>query len=114
MRTGLASVAPLWLLAACSMSESGAGQGRLVAERWCAECHRVAPDQPSGSRAGHVLPPPIAAPSFMSIAARPEVDAYYLRRFMADLHLPMPTYRLDDRERESVIDYILSLKAPAS
>jgi len=49
----------------------------------------------------------------MEVAARPEVDASYLRSFMTELHLPMPTYRLDNTEREVVIDYILSLKPQA-
>lgn len=101
---------PVWVVAACSISASDAGKGRVIADRWCAECHRVAPDQPSGSRAGHILPPTVEGPSFMSVAARPEVNSSYLRRFMAGLHLPMPTYRLDIAEQESVIDYILSLK----
>jgi hypothetical protein len=45
----------------------------------------------------------------MSIADRPGVDAASLRHFLADLHLPMPTYRLYPDEREAVIAYILSL-----
>jgi mono/diheme cytochrome c family protein len=97
-------------LAACSVFESDAERGHALADRWCAECHRVAPDQPSGSRAGHLLPPPVEAPSFMAIAARPGVDAAYLGHFMSDLHLPMPTYRLSAAEQASVIRYILSLK----
>lgn len=47
----------------------------------------------------------------MAVAGRPEVDASYLRRFMVELHLPMPTYRLEKAEQESVIEYILSLRA---
>jgi mono/diheme cytochrome c family protein len=101
-------------LAACSPFESETSKGRAVADRWCAECHRVAVDQPSGSRAGHVLPPPVAAPSFMAVAARPGMDAPQLRRFMAELHLPMPIYRLSAGEREAVIQYILSLGPPGS
>jgi mono/diheme cytochrome c family protein len=113
-RTGpiLASLAAALLLGGCSLFESEADRGRAVAETWCAECHRIAPDEPTGSRPGHVLPPPVTAPSFMAIAARPGVDAGALRHFMAELHLPMPSYRLSEEERESVIRYILSLQPP--
>ncbi len=86
-------------------------RGRQIAETWCSECHRIAPDQPSGARPGHVFPPPVAAPSFMAIAAKPYVDADYLRQFTSDLHLPMPTFRLSPSERADVIAYLLSLQS---
>ncbi len=47
----------------------------------------------------------------MSIAEQPNVDSANLHHFMADLHLPMPTYRLTREEQDEVIQYILSLKA---
>ena len=98
-------------LTGCALFRSDAARGRHVADAWCSECHRVAPDQPSGTRPGHTLPPPVAAPSFMDIAARPATTAASLEHFLADLHLPMPTYRLSAEERHQVIAYILSLKA---
>jgi mono/diheme cytochrome c family protein len=113
-RLAAAAVVVLGALAACGVFDSDAERGHAVADRWCAECHRIAADQPSGSRAGHILPPPVEAPSFMAIAARPGVDAAYLRHFMMDLHLPMPTYRLSAAEQDSVIRYILSLKTSRS
>jgi hypothetical protein len=61
-------------------------------------------------RPGHILPPQVTAPSFMAIAARSTTDRQYLRNFMSDLHLPMPTYRLSAPEQDAVIDYLLSLK----
>jgi mono/diheme cytochrome c family protein len=100
-------------VAACVKGVPGAGgdpsQGHRVAEDWCAECHRVSPDQPSGMRPGHVLPPPVDAPSFMTIAHKPYADRAYLSRFLSELHLPMPTFRLSAEEREDVIAYLLSL-----
>jgi hypothetical protein len=48
----------------------------------------------------------------MSIAAKPGVDAAELQRFMSELHLPMPTFRLSPEERDDVIAYLLSLKPP--
>jgi mono/diheme cytochrome c family protein len=85
-------------------------RGRAIADTWCSECHRISPDQPSGSRPGHIMPPPVTAPSFMSVAARPGIDAAQLRAFMADLHPPMPTFRLSATEKEDVIAYILTLQ----
>lgn len=99
------------VLGGCTGAGSGDPRaGRAVAGLWCAECHRIAPDQPSGMRAGHVLPPPLAAPSFMDIASRPGIDEATLLHFTAELHLPMPTYRLSDVERRDVVAYILSLR----
>ena len=98
------------VLTGCALFPSDAARGRHVAEIWCSECHRIAPDQPSGARPGHTLPPRVAAPSFMDIAARPATSAAALDHFLADLHLPMPTYRLSAEERRQVIAYILSLK----
>ena len=84
---------------------SAAERGLAVAEKWCAECHRVRPEQQAVKRAE------IGAPDFASVAARPEVDAGYLRRFMEVQHLPMTTYQLDSDERADVVAYILGLKA---
>ena len=98
-------------LAGCmDIGDGNPRRGRQVADLWCSECHRVAPDQPTGARPGHVLPPLVVAPSFMAIATRPGTDAASLRRFMADVHPPMPTYRLTEDERDDVIAHILSLR----
>jgi mono/diheme cytochrome c family protein len=109
-RLGFAAAAAL-LLSGCALFPTPEQRGRQVAERWCAECHRIAPDEPSGTRAGHILPPPLVAPSFMDVAARPGLDHAQLERFITELHLPMPTFRLDATEQEQVIRYILSLKS---
>jgi mono/diheme cytochrome c family protein len=85
-------------------------RGREVADAWCSECHRISPDQPTGARRGHIMPPPVTAPSFMAVAARPGIDAAQLRQFMADLHPPMPTFRLSAAEKEDVTAYILTLR----
>ena len=115
MRIGTVLVTIVFVLAflsGCAIFRSKTEHGHDIAEQWCSECHRVAPDDPSGMRPGHILPPQVVAPSFMDIAARPEVDDAWLHRFTSDIHLPMPIFRLDDHEREFVIAYILSLKPP--
>ncbi|MEA1671978.1 hypothetical protein UAA55_01030 [Nitrospirillum sp. BR 11163] len=70
----------------------------------------MAPDQPTGARPGHVMPPLMNAPSFMSVAARSDVDRHHLKDFASDLHLPMPMYHLTFKQQDDLITYILSLK----
>ena len=69
-------------------------RGRAVTGEWCASCHGA----------------PGRAPGFAEIAMLPGRDHMYLTNFMADLHLPMPTYRLWPEERAAVVAYIQSLK----
>ena len=85
-------------------AEAGA-RGLAIAEKWCADCHRVSSRQHDVARAE------MRAPDFITVAARPEVDAGYLRRFMEVQHQPMTTYRLAGEERADVVAYFLSLKA---
>ena len=105
-----AAVAIALAATGCHAVQSPAARGHDIAEQWCAECHRVSPDDPSGSRAGHILPPSMPGPAFMTVADRPGTDARSLRHFMDELHLPMPTYRFRPEEQDDIIAYILSLK----
>lgn len=118
MRVGPAHIAAAAAIvtaaAACQSIESPAERGRRIAEQWCAECHRVSPDEASGARAGHVLPPSMPGPAFMAIADRPGTDARSLRHFMDELHLPMPIYRFRPAEQDDIIAYILSLETSAA
>lgn len=82
-----------------------AAKGLTIAEKWCAECHRVKPEQRAVAR------PNMHAPSFADVVARPEVDQGYLARFMEVQHLPMTTFRLYSDEKADVVAYILSLKS---
>jgi mono/diheme cytochrome c family protein len=85
-------------------SAESAAKGLTVAEKWCAECHRVKPEQRAVSR------PNMRAPAFADLAARPEIDQAYLARFMEVQHLPMTTFRLYSDEKADVVAYMLSLK----
>lgn len=85
-------------------SAESAAKGLTIAEKWCAECHRVKPEQRAVSR------PNMHAPAFADLVARPEVDQAYLARFMEVQHLPMTTFRLYSDEKADVVAYMLSLK----
>ncbi len=76
--------------------------GRVVAERWCANCHVVGPAQ---TRA-----PGDAAPPFAAIAGMPSATEMSLRVFLQTPHANMPDYQLSQRELDSVVAYILSLR----
>lgn len=112
----LAAACVLAAVAGCTGAPQTAGdpgKGHALAEHWCSECHRVSPTDPSGARAGHILPPQVEAPDFAAVANRAGADRAYLERFTGELHLPMPIYRLTDSERQDIVAYILTLKSVA-
>jgi cytochrome c1 len=86
--------------------------GRRVALLVCYACHVVAPDQHDAP----TLTPP--APSFESIAQRPNISAESLQRFLATTHRDasnpraMPNPELIDSYARQVASYILSLHHP--
>ncbi len=87
--------------------------GRRVAFLVCNPCHVVAPDQ----RYPPTLTPP--APSFESIAQRPNVSIESIQRFLTTTHRDasnvraMPNPELIDSYIRQVATYILSLKRRA-
>jgi mono/diheme cytochrome c family protein len=95
---------------ACA-DEAAIASGRKLAFEVCVSCHVVAP----GEAGKPTLDPP--APSFAEIAARPDVTAASLRRFLAEPHgesrrgSAMPAFLLARSEVNSVVAYLLSLKA---
>jgi mono/diheme cytochrome c family protein len=86
-------------------SVASAARGLTITEKWCADCHIVKAEQRRVARGD------MKAPPFGTVAARPEVDAGYLARFMEVQHLPMTTFRLYSDEKADVVAYILSLKS---
>lgn len=93
LMAGLAAV----LAAQGALADAKAG--RQLAERWCAQCHIVAPEQASGLD---------AAPPFSEIAAAESWTDGALRTWLTDPHPPMPNVDLETREIESIIDYLKS------
>ena len=76
-------------------------QGENLVKRWCADCHLVAADQ-KGARAD--------APTFASIAARPDFDPAKLAFFLLDPHPKMPNMQLSRDEASDIAAYIATLK----
>jgi len=116
-----ASVLAASVLAALVLAASGAAAGeetgggdaragRETAEKFCAPCHVVAPDQKQAT----VLKPP-AAP-LAEIARGPKGDEWTLRTFLASTHSSvshpgaMPNPQLSAQQILDVTAYILSLR----
>jgi mono/diheme cytochrome c family protein len=85
-------------------------QGHHLALVICVYCHVAASDQESEP----ILKPP--APPFAAIAQRPEVNAEFLRAFLATTHRSleakkgMPNPELLDFQIRQVSAYLLSLR----
>jgi mono/diheme cytochrome c family protein len=75
-------------------------RGATIVEQWCRLCHVRAADKPG----------PDMAPAFEKLVRRPGRDREFYARFMAEDHFPMTTFRLFDDEKQSVIEYLLSLQ----
>jgi mono/diheme cytochrome c family protein len=74
-----------------------ADHGELVAKRWCAACHIVAPNQKQGAD---------NVPTFASIGKRPDFNMGKLASFSRDPHPKMPNMALTRRESDDIAAYI--------
>ena len=93
----------LALVGDSALAAGGPEQGKAIAERWCAACHQVSPEQTTASA---------DVPSFMTIAqmrATPSALAA-LQGFLADPHPVMPDMSLTRQEIRDLVAYIGSLK----
>jgi mono/diheme cytochrome c family protein len=75
--------------------------GAVIAERWCAECHLVGPDQ---TRAID------GVATFAEVARRDDVTEDGLRAFLSSPHPQMPDMALMRNEIRSLVAYIESLE----
>jgi mono/diheme cytochrome c family protein len=78
--------------------------GLAYARKNCAECHRVEP--------GGAVSRSIIIPSFESIANKPGITALALNVWMQTPHPTMPNLIVPAEERDNLISYIMSLRAP--
>ena len=97
----LAGSYALAILQAAPASAVDASQGKTIAERWCASCHKV--EQAPKSVTDQ--PPPFAA-----IAKMPDFDANKLAFLLLRPHPSMPNLALSRAEVSDLADYIRTLK----
>jgi mono/diheme cytochrome c family protein len=78
-----------------------AGNGLRLAQRWCAPCHVVEPNQrqPAGE-----------APPFATIANQKDFDAARVAFFLLDPHPKMPNMGLSRNEAQDLAAYIATQK----
>ena len=89
--------------AAGAQAQTGdAKKGRAFAEKVCAECHAIVPDQLQSKEPD--------APSFQAIANSPGISWIALSVVLRTPHQAMPNLVLSSEEQANVIAYILSLK----
>jgi mono/diheme cytochrome c family protein len=96
---GLAAILLTSQSAAGAPASGNAGAGKELAERWCASCHLVSPEQATATT---------EAPPFETIAASHDSFAW-LGAFLADPHPPMPELSLTRDEIRDLTAYIASL-----
>ena len=94
-----------WLVFAAGLVSSAAlaadaDNGKRLAERWCASCHVVAPDQKTASA---------DAPPFASIAHTSGFNAEKLVFFLLEPHPKMPSMSLTRNEANDIAAYIGTL-----
>ena len=102
---GLAVVGLLAGLVFAGAAEQGdAARGARLAQRWCASCHLVTPDQAKGA---------VDAPSFMALARDPAKTAEGIADFLTlpgTTHSKMPDLHLSRVEIVDIVAHITSLK----
>jgi mono/diheme cytochrome c family protein len=86
--------------AASAALAADADNGERLAERWCAACHVVAPNQRSANA---------DAPPFAAIARRAGFNAERLAFFLLEPHPKMPNMALTRTEASDVAAYIGTL-----
>jgi mono/diheme cytochrome c family protein len=71
--------------------------GSTLAQRWCTGCHVVSGDQFKGTD---------IAPSFASIAERPDFNAEKVASFLLEPHPKMPNMALSPEEAKDIGAFI--------
>ena len=95
------AVASSSMLAPAASNSTDLVAGKLLADKWCAECH--------GVRAGR-LGPNLSAPTFPQLAAEPSITEYSLRALLRAPHETMPQITFTPDQLDDIVGYIMSLK----
>jgi mono/diheme cytochrome c family protein len=91
-------VAMALFMGASGGAQADSARGRSIAERWCAECHVVAPGQRKASD---------AVPTFAQIGGSGRFDEATLSTFLANPHNSrMPNLSLTRSEIADLVAYI--------
>lgn len=96
-----AGIAAALVASEAATAAGNARTGRQIAERWCASCHVVAPEQRAGS-------PDV--PSFQAIARREDFAEALLAAFLSNSHPRMPDMALSRQEISDLVAHIRSLR----
>ena len=72
--------------------------GRRLSERWCVECHAIAPGKSSKAR------------SFAAIAARETVTTEMIASFLRLPHATMPNVPLTRNDAQDIAAFIMGMK----
>jgi mono/diheme cytochrome c family protein len=89
------------VLSAGAAMAADAENGAQLAQRWCASCHIVAPNQQG---------PTSEAPPFARIANAPDFNAGKLALFLLDPHPKMPDMGLSRTAAQDLAAYIATLR----
>jgi mono/diheme cytochrome c family protein len=93
----LGAALALCLLATTPSLAADAEHGGVIARRWCASCHGLAPGERRGDR---------DAPDFAAIARDPAMDGRGLATFLAKPHGKMPDLSLSRAEIDDLVAYV--------
>jgi mono/diheme cytochrome c family protein len=87
------------LMLACTNEAFAANpdNGSVLTQRWCTGCHVVSGDQVKGTD---------IAPSFASIAERPDFNAAKIASFLLEPHPKMPNMALSPEEAKDISAFI--------
>jgi mono/diheme cytochrome c family protein len=99
VRTTAVLTAPIAIvLGSAASAQSGDPENGLrLAQRWCAACHVVSPEQRQGSA---------DVPAFAAIGRRPDFNAERLTFFLLEPHPKMPSMSLSRQEASDLAAYI--------
>lgn len=100
MRFASILVAALAFATPSPADQAAIDRGEQLVEQWCRDCHLRKFDPPDDNM----------APSYEEIVLRPGRDRAYLKKYLADDHFPMTTYRLFKEEKADVLEWLMSLK----
>src|SRR5271169_1369856 len=96
-------VAVISLATSSSAAAQGSAEaGKLLAQRWCANCHQIEPSAAAKD----------TAPSFAALGVRKGKDPGWVRAWLFNPHAPMQGINLSRQQVDDIVAYLQSL-APA-